>query len=103
LKLMLALSALAAAPFPALAQTWPAGVVAGGPRMADAPTRVSVLTQKVARAARRTPPVALAPAPALRLSTDDEVPHVDVRPKDEWRDDEGLRVTPTRVAFKRRF
>ena len=32
-----------------------------------------------------------------------DVIQVDVRPKAEWFDDEGLRVSPTRVAFKQRF
>ena len=33
----------------------------------------------------------------------DSPPEVDLRARAEWSDDQGFRVTPTRVAFKRRF
>ena len=33
----------------------------------------------------------------------EDIPEVEIRPKAEWTDDQGFRVSPTRVAFKRRF
>ena len=96
---------MAATPLPALAQTWPASVVAAGPQMASGPARGFVVVDRDARLQRR--PQGLPPSrpqvAALRLSTADEVPQVDIRPKDDWADDDGFRVGPTRVAFKRRF
>lgn len=103
-KLILAVAAVAA-PGSALAQTWPASVVAAGPPMAAAPTRAFVVIDRDPRLQRRPrslPPTEPHVAP-LRLSAADEVPSVDIRPKDEWSNDQGLRVAPTRVAFKRRF
>jgi hypothetical protein len=105
LKLLFAATVLAAAPVPALAQTWPASVVAAGPRMAEAPARAFVVIDRDARLQRRAlgvPPTEPRIAP-LRLSAAEDVPTVDIRPKYDWSDDQGLRVGPTRVAFKRRF
>lgn len=103
LKLILAVTCLTGAPLSALAQSWPAAVVAAAPKMAPAPARALVRAERDPRALRRlnlAPPASRA---ALRLSAADEIPQVDIRPKGEWSDDEGLRVSPTRVAFKRRF
>jgi hypothetical protein len=105
LKSLLATAVVALAPVPVLAQTWPATVVAAGPRMAAAPTRAFVVIERDARLQRRPPGVPrtephVAP---LRLSAAADVPQVDIRPKDEWTADEGFRLGPTRVAFKRRF
>jgi hypothetical protein len=105
LKLLFAIVVVVAAPVPALAQTWPASVVAAGPRMAEAPTRAFVVIERDARLQHRqlgVPRTEPHVAP-LRLSAANEVPQVDIRPKDEWSDDQGFRVGPTRVAFKRRF
>ena len=44
------------------------------------------------------------PRPSAAAPVDhNEVPEVDIRAKAAWSDDEGFRVSPTRVAFKRRF
>ena len=98
---------VAAAPVPALAQAWPATVVAAGPRLAQTAT-VNPLVRiehdgRLTRRAIDLPPTQ--PAARLKLSTVDidDVPEVEIRPKAEWFDDQGLRVSPTRVAFKRRF
>lgn len=102
--LTLAVAVLAFAPVPALAQSRTATVVASAPRMAAGPAQAFVIVERDARLLRR--PRGLPPSEPqvkLRPSTADEVPEVDIRPKDEWREDEGLRVGPTRVAFKRRF
>lgn len=106
--MILAALATAAAPLPALAQAWPASVVAAAPRALPAPSRpFIVLSSREAAArplpgARPTDPTSL--RPSLKLTDDgDEVPDVELRPKAEWSDDEGLRVTPAKVAFKHRF
>ena len=99
---------LGSAPLPALAQTWPATVVASAPRMLPSPARPFVVVRDDEAGARRqagippSDPTTTRPA-TLKLSAPDEVPNVDVRPKAEWSDDQGWRATPTRVAFKRRF
>lgn len=103
-QLILSALVAAAAPAAALAQAWPASVVAAGPRMAQAPAQALVRVERDARLLRRpheVPPT----QPRLRLSAVDvdEVPDVDIRAKDEWLDDQGLRVSPTRLAFKQRF
>lgn len=105
LKIFLAVTCLASAPLPVLAQTWPAGVVAAAPKMAPAPgqARAMARSERTPKSPRRVnlpPPQSFQ---ALRLSAADEIPEVDIRPKGAWSDDEGLRVSPTRVAFKRRF
>ncbi|HEY0648840.1 hypothetical protein [Phenylobacterium sp.] len=103
-KLTLALAALALAPLPALAQSRTAAVVASAPRMAAGPAQAFVIVEHDPRLLRRSsglPPTE--PRAKLRLSSAAETPEVSIRPKDEWREDEGLRVSPARVAFKRRF
>jgi len=103
-KLILAAIAVAATPVPALAQAWPATVVAAGPRMAQAPAQALVRVEHDGRLLRR-PPEVPPTQPRLKLSTMDigEVPDVAIRAKAAWLDDQGLRVSPTRLAFKRRF
>lgn len=102
LKLILAATCLAAAPLPALAQSWPASVVAGAPKMAPATSHAVVRVERDPRP-HRLPQPPTEPRVKLRLSSAEEVPQVDVQAKDEWFDDQGLRVSPTRVAFKQRF
>lgn len=92
------------APLPALAQTWPASVVAAAPRML--PGRPFVVVRNADRDVRRrnsTRPIDPASRPPALLALSDEAPQVEVRPKAEWSDDQGWRATPTRIAFKRRF
>lgn len=105
LHLLIAAAAIASAPLPALAQVWPATVVAAAPRMTAQP-RVPALT--VYRDARMLRPTGspqtqlLRNAPRLAADPDD-IPVVEVRAKAEWSDDQGLRVGPTRIAYKSRF
>lgn len=104
LKLLLTAALVAAAPGAALAQAWPASVVAAGPKMAQAPAQALVRMTYDGRPQRR--PLEVPPTrPRLKLDAVeiDDVPEVDIRAKDEWTDDQGLRVSPTRLAFKRRF
>lgn len=88
----------------AAAQTWPASTTAATPRMvvakaSDRPVaRASSL--RISDLRRAAGPRALKLTPTLEA---DETPDVELRARSEWYDDEGLRVTPTRVAFKRRF
>jgi hypothetical protein len=39
----------------------------------------------------------------LDVSDPEDIPDVEVRAKAEWSDDQGLRVSPTRLAYKSRF
>lgn len=104
LTLLIAASAVVATPLPALAQAWPATVVASAPQIASR-------TQAAATPRHRVMPTL--PDELLQTShrplkltariDPDEIPDVDLRAKDEWLDDQGLRVTPKRIAFKRRF
>ena len=106
LKLLLIAAMVAAAPAPVLAQAWSASVVAAGPRMAQAPAHALVRIERDGRLLRRPPDVPpTQPTPRLKLSAVDvdKVPDIDIRAKGEWLDDRGLRVSPARLAFKRRF
>ena len=103
--LFLAAAAVAFAPVPALAQTWPATVVAAGARMAPAPAHTLVRIDRDPRLLRRPDTPRTEPDHRLRLSAVevDDVPEVEIEAKDEWLDDQGFRVRPGRLAFKRRF
>jgi hypothetical protein len=103
-KLMLAAAIAVAAPVPVLAQAWPAAVVAAGPRMAQAPAQALVRVEYDGRLLRR-PPEVPPTQPRLKPSAVDidDTLEVDIRAKAAWLDDQGLRVSPTRLAFKRRF
>jgi len=106
LKLLLTAVVAAAAPAPALAQIWPASVVAAGPGMARAPAQALVRVERDGRLLRRPPEVPpTQPTDSLKLSVVDidETLDVRIRAKDAWLDDQGFRVGPTRLAFKRRF
>ncbi|WP_293902526.1 hypothetical protein [Phenylobacterium sp.] len=111
----LVLAALAGAPVPALAQTWPAAAITTasvqglGPASRAfalndrAPARAWRAAQGVAAPARVPEP----PAPKLRGLTmqdryDDS--QIDIRAKDTWHDDEqGFRLDWTNVVYKHRF
>lgn len=99
--------ALAIAPAPALAQTWAASGAAGAPAMDARQDGVSIATARVAawsqerqRFAERRRIVLTTRAEAGDLQ---KTPEVEVRPRTEWLSDEGLRISPTRVAYKERF
>ena len=108
------LTALAlAAPMPALAQTYPASatVLLGLHSLAVQPrtlalneTAATYIRPAPAEASPATsivqPPLKLRPRTALAA---EDLPTVDLRPKDAWFDDQGFRATPTRVSFKQRF
>lgn len=105
LSLLIVVATVAAAPLPALAQTWPSTTTAAAPQMRTQPRAPSVTLQR---------PVSLE-RPALRLGRDpnaslnltasepDESLDVELRPKAEWSDDQGLRVGATRIGYKSRF
>lgn len=107
LKLLIAVAAVAAAPVSALAQTWPATVVAVAPRLMAQERQPTFLVRQDPVSATPAPHRARhAGRPALKLNAviePDEIPDVELRAKDEWTDDQGFRVSPTRVGFKSRF
>ena len=107
LNLLVAVAAIASAPLTALAQAWPTTVVASAPRLTTAP-RVPALNLQ--RHVTTLYPVDVQPLRqerrALKLTPSvdpDEIPDVEVRAKAEWSDDQGLRVGPTKLAYKSRF
>lgn len=107
LKLLIAVAAVAAAPVSAFAQVWPATVVAVAPRLiAEERQQTFLVRQDTVRVTPATHRSRLAGRPALKLKAvvePDEIPDVELRAKDEWSDDQGFRVSPTRVGFKSRF
>jgi len=106
LKLILIVTAAAASPLAAAAQTWPVSVVAAAPRTAPASRPALVIVTRDGPVLRRgSLPTTTRIRPPLHLRAVDpeDLPQVDLRAKDEWLDDQGFRVAPTRVAFKQRF
>ncbi len=106
-KLVLLAVAVAAAPMPVLAQSWPATVVAAAPQIADRARPILVsrrLPTTMISTERTGETVNLRPL-ALRLdaAAPDEAPEIPVRAKDEWSADEGLSVKGARLAYKQRF
>lgn len=105
LSLLIAAAAVAAAPLPALAQTWPSTATAAAPQMRTQPRAPSVTFQRETTLDR--PAVSLARDPNASLdftaSDTDEALDVELRPKAEWNDDQGLRVGATRIGYKSRF
>ncbi|TAJ69527.1 MAG: hypothetical protein EPO51_22685 [Phenylobacterium sp.] len=107
LYLLIAAAAIASAPLPALAQAWPTAVVASAPRLTT-PSRVPALIMRRDMIAPSPvgAPSTQAERRALKLDDGDDagdIPEIEVRAKAEWSDDQGLRVGPTRVAYKSRF
>jgi len=108
-KLLIAAAMVISVPLPAAAQAWPATVVAAAPQM-TAQKRQPLIIDRTTISPR---PWAAQPThqrltakPALKLSPKydlGQIPEVTVQAKDEWSDDQGLRVGPTKLAFKRRF
>lgn len=102
IALLVAVAALGSAPLAATAQTWPASTTAGATiasqRVVQKAAKASSLrTAELRRAAgHRT----LSLKPSIEI---DSPPDVELRARAEWSDDQGFRVTPNRVAFKRRF
>lgn len=103
---LLIATALIAVASPALAQTWPAGVViASGVRALGPEARAYARNDQTTPFARRAPitPTEPVPAPFLTAVRDEAALKVDIRAKAEWSDDQGLRASPARVSYKRRF
>ena len=107
LNLLIAAAVIGSAPLPALAQAWTSTVVAAAPQMTTQ-SRVPALNLQRDVTQFRPAGQANMPAyrPALKLNTPtdpDEIPDVEVRAKAQWSDDQGLRVGPTKLAYKSRF
>ncbi len=99
------------APAPALAQPAIAAIGNGvsGQVAAQTPVQSPWRAEPVSFAARQAVAAAPFEKPAprvldLTVRGDERLrSHVELRTKDVWIEDEGLRLTPTRVAYKRRF
>ena len=106
LNLLIATAAIASAPLSTLAQIWPVTVVAAAPRMTSQP-RVPALT--IHRDVTVLRPAGLPPTEPerrglkLNAADPDDILKFELRAKAAWSDDQGLRVGPTRLAYKSRF
>lgn len=102
-NLLIATLALTLCPAAAFAQTWSPVAVSGLPATAEK-GRDLIAAERPSRSkpAPGAPPLHIKPRVA-DLSRATQGPDYDVRPKPEWSDDQGFRVSPTRVAFKGRF
>ena len=111
---VLSLAMLAGAPAAALAQAFPASAaVVASPHSLRPDTRAIAPIDRGAAAGWRAPATETALPPTARLLplklsprialAHGDVPQVDIRAKADWSDDQGLRATPTKVSFKRRF
>lgn len=106
LKLLMAIAAVALAPATALAQSWPVTVVASAPQMRSPPRAPALSVHRDVIVLR---PVGVPPTQpegrAFRMAAraPADLPQVEVPAKDAWTDDQGFRVGPTKLAFKRRF
>lgn len=107
LKLLMVVAAVAVTPASALAQAWPVTVVASAPQMRSQPRVPALNLERETTALRSTSFVVSRAArkPLKFNATIDptDAPEVDVQAKDAWTNDEGFRVGPTKLAFKRRF
>ncbi|MDZ4371108.1 MAG: hypothetical protein U1C74_06775 [Phenylobacterium sp.] len=103
LTLLLAAAAFVAAPLTATAQSVvPAAVAAGAQKMA-----AKVWVSPASRTTRPllTPRILPSKPVSERLAatSPEDTPEVDLRAKDEWFEDEGLRIGATKVAYRQRF
>ena len=100
--LLVAVVALGSAPLAATAQTWSASTTAGARSMTPhQPQKVRKASSlRPADLRRAASPRRLILNPTLEIGS---LPEVDLRARAEWYDDQGFRLSPTRVAFKRRF
>lgn len=110
-----------AAPLPVMAQTWPGAsvLVAGGSPIGAqartltvrdaAPRAFTVIDERPTRVRRPlqippgSQPTSLQLKPATDPSDEAETPKVEIRAKEAWLDDQGFRVSPSRVSYKARF
>lgn len=103
LRLLIVATAIVSAPAAAMAQTWTTAGVAAAPRVAPQSRIAATLEREVYA---RPQAATKSARPALKLSSTrsvENVPEVEVTAKDDWSDDQGFRVSPTKLAFKRRF
>ncbi len=106
---LILLAAVAAlAPAAASAQSWPGGAVVIASASAIAPRDQALARVEIPDSWRA--PVDLPPTqpikrlqPPTRLAEAEAAPKVDIRPKAEWSDDQGLRFNWTKLAYKQRF
>lgn len=105
LSLLIAAAAVVAAPLPALAQTWPTATTAATPQMRVQSRAPAVTIQRQTTLDRPAARVAREPQTSLNLtaSDPDEALDVELLPKAEWSDDQGLRIGATRIGYKSRF
>lgn len=111
LILLMGTAVVASIPIPAFAQSWPATIVAGAPQMAPRATPPTLSVERDVIVLRPSGTAPTQPGAARRASAVvirapghiRDVPDVQIRPKAAWLDDQGLRLSPTRVAFKQRF
>ena len=108
-RLLIAATVGVIVPASAMAQAWPAIVVASVPTLAPQ-SRMVILRTEALKAAADSSARRAATGPALNLNASralltqrTEIADVDIRAKSGWSDDQGFRVSPTRVAYKRRF
>lgn len=109
---LLVVAALAA-PLPAAAgqALAPAAVVASAPKMASLVSPAARQNPEMLRPARLRPE-ALRPTPRLlplpsgfeqAAGSDKETPEFELRARAEWFEDEGLTISPTKIAYRQRF
>jgi len=105
LTLLIAAAAVVSMPLPALAQAWTATGVASTPQMRSQSRAASPVLDRATIARLTAAPLRQSSQPLKLAATIEptDVPDVDIRAKDAWSDDQGLRVGPTKLAFKRRF
>lgn len=99
---------LAAAPLPALGQAWPAAGTAGAPTMRAQDDGVARAAAQVAAWSRSQEPTSRNGKRVVlqaKLEADDlrSQPEVDLKPKAEWVEDDGLRLGASGLAYKQRF
>lgn len=106
LKLLIAAAVvITAAPLPAFAQAWSTTSVASAPQLTSQPRAPALNLNRTTTTLR---PVTLPvrdeqPTVKLKRIDPEDAPQVEVQAKSDWSDDQGLRVSPTRLAYKSRF
>ena len=111
LTLTIGLAVLTAGPVAAFAQARPAAIASGSP--AAAPRTVAPRFTTIERKVVVLRPPGKAPTQpgaarrqVLTFQVPNrlaDIPQVELRPKEAWLDDQGLRMSGTRLAFKQRF
>ena len=104
-RLALLIATLSAAPLPALAQVWPAGVAVSvaSVRTPIPQTRTFTVIEREALASTPANPPRILKLKARGALDSDTPTPVDIRAKAEWTDDQGVRASFTKVSYKLRF